>query len=244
MKLNIDHIDVAYGRTQVLFDVSLEVPEHSIVCLMGRNGVGKTTLLNALTGLLPFRSGDAIFGGTSLGGLAPHRRSLLGIGYVPQGHSVFPRLTTLENLLVIQERGKGTGIRGIGRRKEAVDSSALDEALDLFPALTTLLGKPAGLLSGGQAKQLAIARALLGRPSLLILDEPTEGIQPSIIGEIEDAIARLHGQSGISILLVEQYVEFAMRLADHYTVLDGGRVISQGAADIRDLNKFSELLAI
>jgi urea transport system ATP-binding protein len=230
--LRLDGIDVAYGRTKVVTDVSLEVPDRSIVCLMGRNGVGKTTLLNAAVGLLPVSAGTVTFDQAPMDRLAPHRRIRKGIGYVPQGHQVFPRLTAGENLQVVLERDR------------SMEPAALDEALDLFPALTTLLDRPAGLLSGGQAKQLAIARALLGRPRLLILDEPTEGIQPSIIEEIEDAIARLHATTGVSVLLVEQYVEFALRLAQHYAVMDDGRIIDRGDTADGDLERFGDLLMI
>jgi urea transport system ATP-binding protein len=155
-----------------------------------------------------------------------------GIGYVPQGHQVFPHLTAQENLQVVLERDR----RG--------DPTAVDDALDVFPALRALLDRPAGLLSGGQAQQLAIARALVSRPKLLILDEPTEGIQPSIILEIEDAIARLHRETGVTILLVEQYVEFALRLAERYAVMEGGVIVGSGGTEGVDLAAFSDLLAV
>ncbi len=230
--LTVDAITVAYGRSKVVNDVSIEVPAGSIVCLMGRNGVGKTTTLNAIVGLLPLVSGAIRFNGERIERKAPHKRIEGGIGYVPQGHQVFPRLTTEENLRVVLERNR------------SMDPAAYDEALDLFPALATMLGRPAGLLSGGQAKQLAIARALLGRPELLILDEPTEGIQPSIIGEIEDAIVGLHATTGVSILLVEQYVEFALRLAEHYVVMEDGSVIDAGKTGDGDLERFSDLVTV
>lgn len=230
--LEIDRVEVAYGRTQVLFGVSLDVPSGSLVCIMGRNGVGKTTLLNTIAGLLSPTAGAVRFNGQDLAGVPAHRRARLGIGYVPQGHAVFPQLTTRENLQVVMERS--------GRPRQ----SDLDEVIDLFPALATLMGRPAGLLSGGQAKQLAIARALVTGPELLVLDEPTEGIQPSIIHEIEDTIAKLHQAIGLTILLVEQYVEFALRLADRYAVLDAGRVVSTGAAAEADLADFAELIAV
>jgi urea transport system ATP-binding protein len=207
------------------------VPERSLVCVMGRNGVGKTTLLNAICGLLPLRAGSILADGADLGSMAPHRRARLGIGYVPQGHPVFPHLTARQNLDVVA-RAAGSA------------SSVVDEVLDLFPALAKLLSRPAGLLSGGQAQQLAIARTLATRPRLLILDEPTEGIQPSIIMEIEDTIARLHAETDLSILLVEQYVEFALRLADSYAVLDGGRVVATGTSDTADAEQLGGLLAV
>ncbi|MCU1343956.1 MAG: Urea transporter, ATP-binding protein UrtE, partial [Acidimicrobiia bacterium] len=231
MNLEIQNMHVAYGRTEVLFGVSLHVPDGSLVCLMGRNGVGKTTLLNALMGLLPLKSGRVLMDGEDLGSMPPYQRARAGIGYVPQGHQVFPHLTARENLDVVLERKSATR-----------DTSALDDALDVFPALRKLLDRQAGLLSGGQAQQLAIARALVTRPKLLVLDEPTEGIQPSIILEIEDAIAELHRSTGMSILLVEQYVEFALRLAERYAVMEGGRIMHEGDANDADLANFAELL--
>ena len=232
MRLEIDGARVAYGSTAVVFGVSLEVPDRSLVCLMGRNGVGKTTLLNAAMGLLPLRGGSVRLDGRDISGLPPYERARLGIGYVPQGHQVFPHLTARENLVVVHERS---------RRREA---GAIDEALDVFPALRGLLDRPAGLLSGGQAQQLAIARALVSRPQVLILDEPTEGIQPSIILEIEDAIANLHRTTGMSILRVEQYVEFALRLAERYVVMDAGRVVHEGATASTEAHELADLLGV
>ena len=230
--LAVEDLRVAYGRTEVIFGVSLDVPDGSLVCVMGRNGVGKTTLLNTIAGLLKPSAGTISFEGRSLAGVPAHRRARNGIGYVPQGHAVFPQLTTRENLLVVAEReGK-------------VLKSRINDMLDLFPALTTLLNRPAGLLSGGQAKQLAIARALVPEPRLLVLDEPTEGIQPSIIQQIEDTIATLHHSAGLTILLVEQYVELALRLADRYCVLDAGRVVASGLTAEADPETFAELMAV
>jgi urea transport system ATP-binding protein len=230
MRIEIDDVHVAYGRTEVLFGVSLDVPAGNLVCLMGRNGVGKTTLLNAVMGLLPLRSGSVHADGRDLTGLAPHQRARAGIGYVPQGHQVFPHLSVRENLQVVDDRRRGP--------------SAVADALDVFPALTTLLDRPAGLLSGGQAQQLAIARALVTKPRLLILDEPTEGIQPSIIAEIEDAISSLHRTTGLAILLVEQYVEFALRLAERYAVMEGGRIHHAGLTAEAAPSEFAELLTV
>ncbi|MEN3314348.1 MAG: urea transport system ATP-binding protein [Acidimicrobiaceae bacterium] len=216
--LSVEGLDVAYRRTQVLFGVSMEVPDGGLVCVMGRNGVGKTTLLNTVMGVLKPSSGRVTWEGRDITGMRPHERIRAGIGYAPQGHPTFPQLTVAENLAVVVE---ATGGGGKGR-------AAVDEALDLFPRLKPLLARRAGFLSGGQAQQLALARALVTRPRLLVLDEPTEGIQPSIILEIEDAIAQLHTSNGLSILLVEQYVEFALRLADRYVVLDAGEVVASG----------------
>jgi urea transport system ATP-binding protein len=232
VNLELEDVHVAHGRTEVIYGVSLTVPDGALVCLMGRNGVGKTTLLNAVMGLLPVRAGTVRVDGADIRKLAPHERARLGIGYVPQGHQVFPHLSVWENLLVVHERQRG------GER------AAIDDALDVFPALRGLTARPAGLLSGGQAQQLAIARALVTRPQLLVLDEPTEGIQPSIILEIEDAIAALHRSTGMAILLVEQYVEFALRLAERYVVMDGGRIVHAGETADADMAVFAELLSV
>ena len=232
MRLEIADVEVAYGRTQVLFGVSLDVPDGSLTCLMGRNGVGKSTLLNAVMGLLPLRAGHVRVDGDDVAKLSTPRLARLGIGYVPQGHQVFPHLTAMENLRVVLERDR------------AGNPAAVDDALDVFPALRPLLGRPAGLLSGGQAQQLAIARALVSRPRMLILDEPTEGIQPSIISEIEDAIGVLHRETSVTILLVEQYVEFALRLAQRYAVMEGGLIAHSGNTADVELSEFSDLLAV
>jgi len=232
VNLEVRGLDVAYGRTQVLFGVDLEVPDGTLVCLMGRNGVGKTTLLNAVLGLLPVRSGSVTVDGRDVIRMAPYERSRLGIGYVPQGHQVFPQLSVQENLLVVLERSR------------RLDRSGLDDALDVFPTVRSLLDRPAGLLSGGQAQQLAICRALVTRPRLLVLDEPTEGTQPSIILEIEDAIAALHRGTGMAILLVEQYVEFALRLAERFAVMEGGRIAHAGDTASADVATFADLLTV
>jgi urea transport system ATP-binding protein len=232
VQLQINDVRVAYGRTEVLFGVSLLVEDGTLACLMGRNGVGKSTLLNAVMGLLPLRAGQICVGGRDIGRMSAPQRAKLGIGYVPQGHQVFPQLTARENLQVVAERS---------RRR---DPSAIENALDVFPALRRSLHRPAGLLSGGQAQQLAIARALVSRPRLLVLDEPTEGIQPSIILEIEDAIAELHRSTGMTILLVEQYVEFALRLANRYAVMEGGLITHAGETSSVELASFADLLAV
>jgi urea transport system ATP-binding protein len=187
---------------------------------MGRNGVGKTTLLRATMGLLPARAGRVTFDGADVTRWSPDRRARAGIGYVPQGREIFPHLTVAENLRM-------AGL-GCGR------SSAPDEALELFPKLRELLGRKGGVLSGGEQQMLAIGRALLTRPRLLMLDEPTEGIQPSIILEIEEAIRRIRTELGLAVLLVEQYLDFAERLADSYVILAKGAVVARG--ETRDLN--------
>ncbi|PYM37468.1 MAG: urea ABC transporter ATP-binding subunit UrtE [Candidatus Rokuibacteriota bacterium] len=217
--LSVSRLDVAYGQSQVLWDVDLDVRAGELVCLMGRNGVGKTTLLKTAMGLLPARRGRVSFDGTEITGWSPDRRARAGIGYVPQGREIFPRLTVEENLRM--------ALLGTGR------AAALDEPLELFPALAPLLRRQGGVLSGGEQQMLAIGRALLTKPKLLMLDEPTEGIQPSIILEIEEALRRIKRELGLAILLVEQYLDFAERLADKYVIMAKGAVVASGAA--RDL---------
>jgi urea transport system ATP-binding protein len=216
MTLVVEGLDAAYGRAQVLFGVDLHAPSGELVCVMGRNGVGKSTLLKAIMGVLPTRAGTITFEGEDLSRLKTHERVRRGLGYVPQGHETFPQLTVAENLQVTLEAAPSG------------DRAALDEALDLFPALRGLLKRRAGFLSGGQQQQLAMARALVTRPRMLLLDEPTEGIAPSIIVEIEEAVARLHTEAGLAILLIEQYLDTALRLADRFVILDAGEVVRSG----------------
>lgn len=230
--LKVDHLDVAYGPTRVLFDINLEVPDAELFCVMGRNGVGKTTLLNTIMGVIRPASGKVLFDGKDMGRMHPYQRIEQGMAYVPQTRGSFPQMTVLEILRVVSNASK---------RSTRAD---VDEALDLFPRLKKLLGRKAGFLSGGEAAQLAIARALVTKPKLLILDEPTEGIQPSIIMEIEDAIANLSATSGMTILLVEQYMEFALRLAEHYAVLDAGVVASAGRTSELDDAQMRQLMVI
>jgi len=230
--LQVEGLEVAYGSTQVLFGVSLEVPEGGLCCLMGRNGVGKSTLLQTIVGLMPARRGTISLAGREITRRASFDRVSDGIAYVPQGRESFPYLTVYENLRVVAEAS------------DATDLGVIEQALNRFPRLRALLERPAGFLSGGEAQQLAIARALVTQPRLLLLDEPTEGIQPSIILEIEDAIAELKLNSGMSILLVEQYVDFAMRLADTYAVMDVGRIVAGGAIETFERERVQELMAV
>jgi urea transport system ATP-binding protein len=213
--LEIRSLNQYYGGSHILRDVSFDVPAGACTALMGRNGVGKTTLLKCLMGLLPTRSGEIAFDGRIIGGLPPYSRAALGIGYVPQGRDIFPRLTVAENL----QMGLSTAKRG-ARIPEFI--------FEMFPVLEHMMSRRGGDLSGGQQQQLAIGRALAMRPRLLILDEPTEGIQPSIIKDIERAIRSLVAAGDIAILLVEQYYDFAKSLADHYVVLSRGEVVAKG----------------
>ncbi len=217
--LSISALDVAYGQSQVLWGVDLEVRAGELVCLMGRNGVGKTTLLKTTIGLLPARGGRVTFDGSDITTWGPDRRARAGIGYVPQGREIFPHLSVEENLRM--------ALLGCGR------AASLDEALALFPALKPLLARKGGVLSGGEQQMLAIGRALLTRPKLLMLDEPTEGIQPSIILEIEEALRRIKVELKLAVLLVQQYLDCAERLADKYVIMAKGAVVASGAT--RDL---------
>ena len=220
--LEIRDLNVAYGESQVLWDVSLDVPAGGVVCLMGRNGVGKTTLLKSIMGLLPARSGRVVFNGVDFARLRPEQRAASGIGYVPQGREIFPNLTVAENLRV-GFLGRPASA-GNGRATQA----DIEQVFHLFPRLKDLLSRKGGVLSGGEQQQLAIARVLLARPKLLLMDEPTEGIQPNVILQIEDAIQRIR-ESGIAVLLVEQYLEFAWRLASSYAIMRKGAIVSRGS---------------
>jgi urea transport system ATP-binding protein len=223
--LDIQGVSAAYGESQILWDVSLQVPAGGVVCLMGRNGVGKTTLLKTVVGLLPSTAGRITFDGADLSRRRPEERAACGIGYVPQGREIFPNLTVAENLRV--------GLVGTGAPRRGSSRDGLGRVFALFPRLETLLGRKGGVLSGGEQQQLAIARVLLREPKLLLLDEPTEGIQPSVILQIEEAIQRIK-ETGIAVLLVEQYLEFAWRLADSYAIMRKGSIVSRGVtADLR-----------
>ncbi|GLI02004.1 urea ABC transporter ATP-binding subunit UrtE [Phytohabitans aurantiacus] len=229
--LEFDDVHVGYGRSTVLHGVSASVPADGVAAVMGHNGAGKSTLLRAAIGLLRPARGVIRLAGEDITKLAPHERVARGMAYVPQGQQCFPHLTTAENLQLIADSRPG------GR-------AAMGEALDLFPALRALLNRRAGLLSGGQRQQLAIARALITSPKLLLLDEPTEGIQPSVVAEIEHTILGLTQRGGLSVLLVEQHVGFALRAASHYYVLESGRVTSSGAGGDSAQQAVREALAV
>ena len=231
--LKLVDVTVGYGDGTVLSDLNLSVGAGEAMCLLGRNGVGKTTLLKCVIGLLKPRGGRVWFDGRDATGLTPNVRARMGLGYVPQGRLVFPQLTVRDNLLV--------GAEALGGRASA---TAYDEVLELFPVLGEMRRRMAGTLSGGQQQQLAIGRALMGRPRLLLLDEPTEGIQPSIVIEIRRVLQRLRDQTGVAMLLAEQFLDFAHGLADEYCVLDGGAVVLQSTAVALDRAAVSELLAV
>ena len=220
-----------YGGSHILRDLSFEVPPGKVTALLGRNGVGKTTLLRTLMGLIPARNGEIIFYGKKITQAEPYERVRAGIGYVPQGREIFPRLTVAENL----EMGLAT--RPSGERVPA-------RIFEMFPVLNQMMRRRGGDLSGGQQQQLAIGRALAMGPKLLILDEPTEGIQPSIIKDIERAIRALAATGEMAILLVEQYYDFARSLADHYIVMERGEILKQGAGADMDRDGVKQLLAV
>jgi urea transport system ATP-binding protein len=225
--LELRNVTAGYSRAPVLHDVSITVPTGRAVAITGHNGAGKTTLLRAAVGLLSPQRGQVLLDGEDVTKLPPNRRVRRGIGYVPQGQLCFGQMTTLENLQLVDP-----------------SQSAIDAVLDIFPALPELLGRPAGLLSGGQRQQLSIARTLLTKPRMLILDEPTEGIQPNVVTEIERVIAELAQRGDLSVLLVEQHVGFALRTTDRYYVLESGRVTASGDSGERAIATVRDAMAV
>jgi len=215
--LAIRNLDQYYGGSHTLWDISMEIPKGSVTCLMGRNGMGKTTLLRVIMGLVSARSGQVMYDGMDLRALPAEQRARVRIGYVPQGREIFAQLSVEENLRI------GLSVRKTPSR------SVPEHLYEMFPVLKKMLRRRGGDLSGGQQQQLAIARALLIEPQLLILDEPTEGIQPNIVHEIGDLILRLNREQGLTVLLVEQKLPFARRVASEFRVLDKGRFVVGGA---------------
>jgi len=228
--LSVNKVRVAYGESVVVEGAGLEVRPGQVVCLMGRNGAGKTTLMKSIMGTLPTKDGTIMLDGQDVRRWPSYKRARAGIGYVPQGRGIFPFLSVMENIQV--------GLEPVGGK----DTGQIDEALEMFPVLRTMANRTAGLLSGGQQQQLAIARALVGRPRLLLLDEPTEGIQPSIVEEIERVIASFKGK--MAVLLVEQFLDFALAVADHCYVLEGGRVVLQGAPDTLEESSLRQYMSV
>ncbi|OUT72150.1 MAG: urea ABC transporter ATP-binding subunit UrtE [Synechococcus sp. TMED19] len=223
--LNVSGLNVYYGESHILRNVDLHIPAGEMVCLIGRNGVGKTTFLKTIIGLLNQRSGSIEYDGTMLQDQAPYQRARHGIGYVSQGRDIIPRITVRENLLLGMESLPG----GIAKNRH-IDPIVFE----LFPILEQFLNRRGGDLSGGQQQQLAIARALLGKPKLLLLDEPTEGIQPSIILDIENAVQRIIKETGISVLLVEQHLQFVKQSSFYYAMQRGGIVSSGPTSSLSD----------
>lgn len=219
--LTLEKVNVYYGESHILRDVSFQIEAGQVACVMGRNGVGKSTTLKAIMGLLPLRSGQVFFDGADLTREPTDRRARRGLAYVPQGREIIPHLTVRQNLQL------GYWARG-NRANGHSEQAAFDEVYRLFPKLTQILERPGGVLSGGEQQQLAIGRALLSNPKVLLLDEPTEGIQPSIVDQIEDVIVGFKTARRFAIVLVEQGLHFAARLADSYVVMAKGAVVVAG----------------
>ncbi|UGX85036.1 urea ABC transporter ATP-binding subunit UrtE [Phyllobacterium meliloti] len=230
--LTVENASLHYGAAQALRGVSLEVKPKTITCVLGRNGVGKTSMLRAIVGQHPLSSGSISFDGSPLGKKPAYDRARAGIAFVPQGREIFPLLTVRENL--------ATGFAAATRGNRNVPP----EVYELFPVLKAMLGRRGGDLSGGQQQQLAIGRALVTRPRLLVLDEPTEGIQPSIIKDIGRAIRFLRDQTGLAILLVEQYLDFCRELADHVYIMDRGEIVHSGDAASLDKPEVRKFLTV
>jgi len=231
--LQLEKVSSAYGQSKVLWDIDMEIAQGSAVALIGRNGVGKTTLLNTMVGVQKLTGGKILFDGQDMSAASAHHRARAGIGYVPQGRHVFPQLTVMENLTV--------GLAALSGRKGLSESGIGAFIFELFPKLTQIRARKAGLLSGGEQQQLAIGRALAGQPKLLLLDEPTEGIQPSVVKQIEHALRRIRTELGVTIVIVEQYLDFAWSFAERYHVMQRGQIVRAGstkeesAADIAHL---------
>jgi urea transport system ATP-binding protein len=232
--LRINNLQVNYGESAILRDISLEVPAGQVVCLMGRNGVGKTTLMKSIMGLLKSKQGRVYFDDAEMTHWSASQRARAGIGYVPQGRGIFPYLTVYENLLMGFEAAPGC----------KTDKFALEEVYTLFPVLKEMRNRVAGALSGGQQQQLAFGRVLVRRPKLLLLDEPTEGIQPSIMHEIEALILALHKQGDISILLVEQFLDFALNVGNFFYIMETGAIVMQGSVKQFNADAAREYLAV
>nr|WP_019364316.1 urea ABC transporter ATP-binding subunit UrtE [Pseudomonas luteola] len=231
--LQVNELHQYYGGSHILRGLSFEARIGEVTCLLGRNGVGKTTLLKCLMGLIPSKQGSVTWEGNVITALKPHQRIHAGVAYVPQGREIFPRLTVEENLLM------GLSRFPAGQAKEVPDS-----IYELFPVLKQMRHRRGGDLSGGQQQQLAIGRALASQPRLLILDEPTEGIQPSVIKEIGTVIKRLAARGDMAILLVEQFYDFAAELADHYLVMSRGEIIQRGQGTQMEADGVRGLVAI
>ncbi len=216
MKLTLSNVSASYEGSRILRGVNLSVPDKGIVCLMGRNGVGKTTTLKTIMGVVKTDAGSTTLAGRTIDTLRPDERARCGIGFVPQGRDIFPHLTVWENLKI------GLVVHGIKGR------SQIERVLEIFPILKEFLSRKGGALSGGQQQQLAIARALVTEPQILLLDEPTEGIQPNIIDLIGDTLLNIKRQAAIGILLVEQYVDFCLSVGDAFYIMDRGTIVAEG----------------
>lgn len=221
--LELNNVVAGYGPTPVLFDVNMTVNEGDIACLLGRNGVGKTTLLRSVIGLNPLDSGSISLGGKDISKAATYQRARQGIAYIPQGREIIPYLSVLDNLKM--------GLSASGKRARTKGDGIPTELYEFFPMLKEHLNRQGGLLSGGQQQQLAIARGLMCNPKIMLLDEPTEGIQPSIVQEIEDTLRRINKEKGITIVVVEQKIEFARKLARTFFIMKKGSIVENGTTD-------------
>ena len=219
--LELENLKVNYGKSRIVTGVSLLLGDGKRLAVLGRNGVGKTTLLKCVMGLLPPAGGRILLDGRDISALSPHERCRLGMAYVPQGREILPGLTVLENLQ----------LGCLGRAEDGAFRERTERMLDWFPVLREHLNRPGGVLSGGQQQQLAVARALMTGPKVLLLDEPTEGIQPNVVEEIGDILTRVCGETGLSFLLVEQNLDFARAMAENYIILEKGSVVSSGKTD-------------
>jgi len=233
--LNLRMVGAAYGQAAVLSGIDLDMKPGMATAIIGRNGVGKTTLLRAIMGLVRQTEGQILLNGQDVSALSPHQRARRGMGFVPQGRHVFPHLTVEENLRV--------GLSALEGRKER-DRAIPGYIFDLFPKLKDIARRHAGYLSGGEQQQLAIGRALAGRPQLLLLDEPTEGVQPSIVDQIQDALGRIRSELAVGIVIVEQNLDFAWDFADRFVVLQRGRVVRDGATALVEANEISHLVHV
>jgi urea transport system ATP-binding protein len=231
--LSVENLNQHYGSSHTLRNVTFEAPQGKVTALLGRNGVGKTTLLRCAMGVVPVTNGRITFDGRDITALKPFERVALGIGYVPQGREIFPRLSVQENLLM-----------GLASKRNGSASSIPRDVFEMFPVLQQMLRRRGGDLSGGQQQQLAIARALVMKPRMLILDEPTEGIQPSIIKDIERVIRALAQRGDMAILLVEQYLDFARELADQFLILRRGEIVKRGAGSEIDAQALRSYLVV
>ncbi len=234
--LKLEKVSSAYGASQVLWDVDLDITQGEAVALLGRNGVGKTTLLKTIMGVQSVKSGFISYDNVVISKHAAHRRAQYGLAYVPQGRGIFPQLTVEENLLM--------GVAALNGRDGISEKTIPDYVFELFPVLKEMLKRKGGNLSGGQQQQLAIGRALVTRPKILLLDEPTEGIQPSIVMQIEEALKHVSKELGVAILLVEQYLDFAWSFADRYFVMQRGRIIDHGATAEKDKDEVGRFLSV
>ncbi|MBZ0288183.1 MAG: urea ABC transporter ATP-binding subunit UrtE [Anaerolineae bacterium] len=234
--LSVKGLQVYYGQSCILNDVDIEVPSGQIVCLMGRNGVGKTTLLKSIMGILKAKTGTITYDGADITRAPSHKRAHAGIGYVPQGRGIFPHLTVHENLLM--------GLEALDSHERQNGQEAIEEVYSIFPVIKQMGKRVAGSLSGGQQQQLAIGRVLARRPQMLLLDEPTEGIQPNIVQEIEDLIQSLREQKNIAILLIEQFLDFALGVANYCYVMEKGHIVSKGNTQELDPAAIREYLSV